>query len=186
MAKDASAIRVAANGSISVADVGADLPEDLDPLDAAFVDLGLITPEGVSSSDQKTVEEIRSWQSPYASRRIVTDRSKTLGFSLQQFSQDAFELAYEGEWSEPSPGVFRFDPPAADDPLGEKSYVLDWEDGDINHRVVIPKANVTEGVETALTRTGAVVLPITISVNDDGSGVPWYHLSDDPALEPAS
>lgn len=189
MAQDSSEIVVAASGDVSIAPVGTTLPTTLVALDENWANLGYTTEDGVTFSDSVEIEEIRAWQSANPVRKIVTARDKTVAFSLEQWNPDNFILAYGGgEWSEPTPGIYRFDPPAVADAIAEYSMVIDWADGDKQHRVVIERGNVQEGVETQLIRSGAAVLPITFGTlnPDDPDASAWYHLTDDPAFSVAS
>lgn len=183
--QDATEIVVAASGDISIAPFGTTLPEDpTEDLDPAFVVLGYATEDGVTLTDGVTVQEINAWQKAQPVRKITTLRTKTAAFQLEQWNRENFELAYQGgEWTEPSPGVYRYDPPADSDDLPEWSVVIDWQDGDKHHRLVIERAIVQEGVSTKLARTGAAVLPITLgALTPDNEPSAWYHLTDDPAF----
>lgn len=184
MAKDSGEFVVASDGAIHVAPVGTTLPTSTSgSLNAAFVDLGYATPDGVTFGDSKTVEAIRSWQSQVPTRRLITERDSTISFALQQWNRDSFELAFEGEWVNLPGGQWRFDPPAPGDPLAEKSLVIDWNDGERDFRLVVPKGNVIEGVETQLTRSAEAVLPITFSpLADDDTDLPWNIYADDEAF----
>lgn len=188
MANDASNIRVAANGKISVAPYGAvTLPTDpTEALDAAFVDLGYANEDGVQFSASPTVEDITVWQSTTPARRIVTARALTATFTLSEYKRDTFALAFGGgTWTEvtaPSGGdngVYRYDPPADTDSLAEYVLVVDAVDGDTHDRWIVFRGSVTEAVETNLVRTGASVLPVTFSaLTPDGETRPWAYVSD--------
>lgn len=189
MAVDADQIVVGANGKVSVAPSGTAVPDDLSALAAAYVDLGLVSDDGASFSDSKTIENIGSWQGFGPVRRIVTDKDTTLSCTLLQWNKDTVKLAFGGgSVTEPdpvgSPGVFRYSPPDPDT-LDERVMVLEWEDGGFAYRLVVTSGIVSEGVETNLTKTGAAMLPITFGANyKDGSDT-WFLLTDDPAFDPA-
>lgn len=186
MAKNADQIRVAANGSLNVAEVGSTLPEDdLDALAVAFFDLGLIDEDGVTVTKGRTVEKIRSWQSGVAVRQFVTEETFLIAGALQEWSQKTVTTAFGGgAWTEPSPGIFRYDPPDPEDALPEQAVVLDWQDGDAEYRIVVPKMSVEEDLETSLQRNAESKLPVTLSgVADDDGKISWYMLTNDPNLE---
>lgn len=189
MPQNADELVVAARGDISIAPVGTDLPTDLGALDPAFVTLGYTSEEGVTFTYSESREEIMAWQRATAVRRIVTARDLTTAYQLEQWNQDTFALAFGGgEWSEPSPGVHRYDPPDDDDPLAEYCQVIDFHDGDRHSRVVIEKGGVSEDVETSLVRTSAALLPVSFKAlaGDQEEGAPWFFLGDDPAFAPSS
>lgn len=187
MAKDPDQITVGANGTVRVAPVGTTEPADISAsYDAAWVDLGYTTEDGVTFKDAKTQEPIKVWQSFYPVRRIITERDFTAVFSLQQFAGAQVEFAFGGgEVTEDSPGKFRFTPP---DPsvIDERAMAVDWTDGEKNYRLIMPRGMVTEAVETKVVRTTNQELPITFSVNGSEDTDPWYLLTDDPAYAEAT
>lgn len=188
MSKNKQEVVVALDGEIYAAPASTTLPEDLSTLDPGFVDLGYASEDGVTFTVTPEVTDVNAWQSSTPIRRIVTSRALTLAFSAQQWNVNTFAAAYGGgEWSEDSPGVYRYDPPADADDLASYAVVLDFKDGNKNYRLVVMEANVTEATESNLTRGGAALLPITFSaITPDNEDRSWYLLSDDPALEPSS
>lgn len=188
MAQDTNEIKVLAHGDLWIAPEGTSLPVTVEEdLDAAFVNLGLTTEDGVTFSAGSEVEDIRSWQRTTPSRRIVTSRTFSVASQLQQYNRDNFALAFQGgEWTEPSVGTYRYDPPADSDPLAEYVVVIDAQDGDREDRAVILRATVEGEVETQFVRNGAALLPVTFTaLTPDNADRPWYYLSNDPAFDPA-
>lgn len=186
MAQDSEQLVVAVAGSVKLANLAdsPSLPANSDGPTAAtpdFTDLGYTTEDGVTLTATPTVEDIGAWQSATPVRRLVTARAITAAFSLEQWNQDNFALAFGGGvWSEPAAGVFRYDPPADTDALSEYALIVDFQDGTRNARAVIMRGNVTEAVETQLVRTGAAVLPITFSgLTPDNADRAWYFVGDD-------
>lgn len=186
MAQNAEEIVVAAQGSINVATVTDTLvyptTED-ETLDSAFAELGYATEDGVTFTATPNVEDINAWQAATPVRRLVTARALTLATQLEQWNEDTFAIAFGGgEWSE-SGTTFRYDPPADTDALVSLAVVIDAQDGDRKMRWVVYRTNVTEAVETNLTRTAAAVLPVTFSaLTPDDQDRAWYYLSDDAAF----
>lgn len=184
--KNVDEIVVGANGSIWTAPVGTAAPADeVAAPGAGWVDLGYASEDGVTLTDSKTLETISVWQLFYAARRIVTERDLTIGFVLRQWNGENVKLGFGGgEITAPSAGHFKYVPPAPED-LDERAFLIDWQDGTKNYRLVLSRGMVTENLETNLTRTGAADLPITVSLIGDDAGDPWYLLTDDPAFDPA-
>jgi hypothetical protein len=180
MAKDPDEIVVGQNGEIYTAPTGTAAPTtEVSALNAAFVDLGYASEDGVTLSDGKTVENVGVWQSFYPARRIVTAREFNVTFALRQWNKDTVELAFGGTVTEPSSGHFKFSPPAPED-LDIRAVVVDWRDGDRNFRLYIPKAIITESVESNINRGSASDLPVTLSVlAEEGDGDPWNIFTDD-------
>jgi hypothetical protein len=189
MPQNKEEVVVALDGSVSIgAAADVTLPTDLSTLDTDLVDLGYQSSDGVTFSVTPNVENVDAWQAATPIRKIVTARTLTLAFSALQWNVATFAAAYGGgEWTEPTPGVFRYDPPADEDDLVDYASVLDFVDGDKNYRLVVKQGNITEAVEANLARGGAAVLPITIeAITPDGEDRSWYLLSDDPAVDPGS
>jgi hypothetical protein len=179
-------IVVGSGGSIYVAPLGTSMPTDLaSPLNAAFVDVGYISEDGITLTAATEVTDVNAFQSLLPVRKIVTGRSFDLSFVLREWTEANVVLAFGGgDVTEPTAGVYRYDPPAAGDGLYERALVVEWQDGTKNYRLCVERGVVTEAVETNVSRTGAADLPITFSVLDS-SGTTYYLLTDDPAMDPA-
>jgi hypothetical protein len=189
MAQDASRIRVFSGGDLYVAPYGTPLPESTDDaLDPAFQAVGFVTSDGVTFTSGSEVEDITSWQSSTPTRRVVVSRSYAVAAQLQQQDDINYATAFGGgDWTEPSPGVFRYDPPADTDALAEYSLVADGHDGDVHQRAVVLRATVEGEVETTWVRNGAAILPLTFTaLTPDDADRPWYFLTNDPAFDPAA
>lgn len=190
LGQEAREITVASDGHIWVASLTDSLtyPESVDDaLDATFIDLGYATEDGVTFTATPTVEDINSWQSATPTRRITTARTTTLAFSLQQWNQDTFEVAFGGGTWTHSGGVNRYDPPADNAALAEFAVVIDAQDGEKNMRWVVMRATIEEAVETQLVRTGAAVLPVTFSaLAPEGEDTSWYFMDDDVSFDSGS
>lgn len=189
MAKESSKIRVFSGGGLSVAPFGTTLPTSpIASLDPAFTDLGYLTEDGATFTKGQEVEDIRSWQSATPTRRVVTTRSYGVAGQLQQQDQVNYALAFGGgDWTEPTLGIFRYDPPADTDDLPEYSLVVDGVDGDIHHRAVIIRATIEGETETQWVRNAAALLPLNFAaLTPDGADAPWYYLTDDENFAEAS
>lgn len=186
MARNARQVRVAAGGGdIWYAPVGTTLPDDLTtPLDGAFVDGGFITEEGATFSYTPEITEHRAWQSASPIRRDLTAIDISVRATLQEYKASNLVFAFGGgEVTQPRPGVNKYEFPTDESTLEECALVTEWLDGRYHFRLVLPRGNVSEGVESQLTRTDISVLPVTFrALGGSGNGV--YLLTDDPAFEP--
>lgn len=189
MPQEAQEIVVAAKGDIAIAAVGTPLPTDLGALNGAFENLGFTTQDGAGFTYSEARVDIMAWQRSTAVRRIVTGRDLTTTYTLEQWNQGTFKLAFGGgDWATPTPGVFRYEPPDEDDPLAEYAQVIDFHDGDRMGRLVIPRGAVDQDVQTTLQRASAASLPVAfkaLAVEDDDDPN-WYYLSNDDAFATAS
>ncbi len=183
---DPQEITVGANGRILVADVGTAAPADISEApSASWVELGYVSDEGVTFTVGKEIEDVNVWQSFYAVRRLMTAQSGALAFELAQFNRDTIPLAFGGGTvTEVTPGAYRFTPPEPG-PIDERALILEFEDGDKNYRIVVPKGMVTEDVETEINKAPNSLLPITFGVSGQEGVAPWYLDTDDPGFAPA-
>jgi hypothetical protein len=181
VSQDAAEIHVASDGSVSAAAVGSTMPTDpTTALDGAFFDLGYLTEDGVTFTSTPTVEELRAWQEADPVRRLTTQRALTVSGSLMQVNQTNFVTVFGGSWTSPSAGVYKFTPPLPQDALGESAVVVRSQDGDKNNNYNIFRANITEAVESTLSRSAAQLLPFTFSaLSPSGGGASWEFLTDD-------
>ncbi len=184
MSKDAGQIKVAANGSLFVGPVGTTEPTNISTaLDAALAELGYATEDGVKFTDSKTLQPINVWQEFYEVRNIVTAREARIAFSLVQWNPDTVGLAFGATVTEDTPDThFKITPPSPE-VVDERMAVIEWVDGTRNYRLVVPKCQVVESVETDLVRSGPSLLPITLGVLGVAGADPWYMQTDDPAFD---
>lgn len=184
--KDASELVVASNGSINVAPVGSTLPTAVTAsLAAAFVDLGYASEDGVTLNVAPEINEFGAWQSRQPVRRELAGQEVTLSFALEQWNANTVKLSFGGGTiTNPSGGTYRYELPEESAALEEKALVVDWQDGPSrSFRLVCPRGNVTEGVETNLVRSGLALLPITFKALEQADGsTPAYILSNDVAF----
>lgn len=183
MAQDTDQIRVAPNGNVYVAPVGTAAPvEPATAPSGTWVQLGLTNEDGVVFMDGKSITDIMVWQQFYAARKVVESKEASVAFQLAQWSPDTVKLAFGGGAVTATPGTnARYAPPAPE-VIDERALMVDWQDGSIHYRIVIPRGMVTENVETTFKRTDAAWLPITFGVIGEAGVDPWYLLTDDPAF----
>lgn len=181
MAQDASELVIAGSGDIAFAPTGTTEPTTpTASLHANFVNAGYATEEGLTLNVDPTIEEHMAWQSKNAVRIELVAQAITVSFELEQWNSDNAVFAFGGgEVTSLGGGVYKYTFPTADEALDDRMLICDWQDGDKNYRLVVPKGNVTEGTETNLTRGSLAVFPITFKAVDAGSG-PAYILTDDP------
>lgn len=191
MAQDANELVVASHGDVYVAPVGTTLPatNDVDAsLNAAFVNLGLISEDGVSFSAAPDIQEFMAWQRQQPVRRERTGQALSMSFALEQWNVNNVPLAFGGgEVVETAAGVFKYTFPDDNDALDERSIVVDWQDGSKKFRLVFERGSVTEAVETNLVRSALATLPITFSVLASETGTsPGFFLAEDTSFSAVS
>lgn len=192
---DVDEVTVGANGKVYIAPVGTAAPGDpiIAPA-AAWVDLGYTSEEGVGLNKGREVASIRAWQSFFDIRKIVTGESLRLTWQLQQWNDANVVLAFGGgavttvAAAAGPPALiqhYRYEPPLAGD-LDERAGMVEWADGDKHYRLIVPRGMVGDAVETNLTKNAESRLPIAFDVLGTDGAVPWYLITDDPALNPAA
>ena len=166
MAKDTAETRVAGTGSVYIGAYGSPLPSAYNgPVDAAFVELGYTDEDGVTFTDEPSIEKKQAWQSFYPVRIIETARMAMAAFNLEQWNSDTLALAAGGERE-------------VDDGQGDGDEVLN-ADGTITDRYVIPKCIVTSSLETNLNRSDLALLPVELeAIGEDGVD-PWFMFTSD-------
>lgn len=181
MPQTASEIVVGGNGFLWVAPVGTAAPTTTTTaLNAAFIDMGFATEDGVTVTVGKTIVDIRVWQSFYAARKLVTDRNFRVAFALRQWNEVNVPLAFGGTFSGTTPN-YKIEP-TAPEVVDTRSFVFEWVDGTKNYRLYIPVGIIAEDVESKIARDDSAQLPLSVDALDPGGGVkPWTMYTNDPA-----
>lgn len=182
MSNDADNVRAALNGSILMAPKGTTAPVDLDTAwDAAWIDLGYMSDDGVSMEYSTDVEDINAWQSLSPVRRILTSVDMTLGFTAIELKARTITAYFPGATiTNVSGAIQRLDIPAAPGPQ-EAAFGLEWIDGDIKNRLVISRGEITERGAITFGRSAAVGLEMTVSAYASSAPEIATWLSNDPA-----
>jgi hypothetical protein len=182
MAGNANQIVVAGTGVVWIAPYTTALPPEtavFDTLDAAYVDMGFTTDDGVTLRDGITVEEINAWQSLYPVRRVVSTYTGAILFDLLQWSKDIFEQVLGGVTTEPvSDTVHKF-VPTRDGVVLEKTIIVDFEDGTEDYRWVFPKVALGADIEIPIDKKVAATIPTEWGVLGGDAAGSWYMLTTD-------
>lgn len=143
MAQDSANVRVAVTGAVSVAPSGTTGPTDASTaLPAGFLDLGLVSEDGVTESHGRTTNPIKAWQNGATVRTVVTDGELTYHFVLLETKKETVETYYGTTVTQTTTdGSFVIVPTNTG---GRKSFVIDVIDGAELERVYIPSGEVTE------------------------------------------
>jgi len=181
-AKDTAETRVAGTGSVYIAaysDVSSNLPSAHDStLDTDYIELGYTTEDGVTFTDEPTIERKQAWQAFYPIRILETARMAKAAFALEQWNTKALRTA-GGGGAVAAAGTGRKFTPHAAGTVTEWSLVIDITDGTITDRYVIPKCITTSSLETNLTRTDLAELPVELEALGEDGVDPWFLFTSD-------
>lgn len=148
-------VRVDLDGTVNVAPSGTTLPTDTTTaLDAAFVDLGLTSEEGVSEGEESNSVDISSWQKGVV-RTLLTDYKKTMSFTLIQSSDDVLEEFYGDAFDGSGQLVI------SNEAAARKVLVCEFIDTGEKRRYVFPQAQLTARGEVVHLASGATGYPVT-------------------------
>lgn len=174
MALDGTEIRIAQNGSISVAPVGTAAPTTAtSALDAAFRHLGYATEDGVTITPNVDLNPIMSWQSAAPTAYGLNEASFEFSFTLQQTNRDVTGQYFFGEsWTMGASGLATLDLPS--NPTISQltvALVVEYTDSaDEAVRYYVPRAICTEREEIQLTRSDEVAYGLTyVALDTSGS-----------------
>lgn len=178
---DTTEIRVFASGQVYVAPVGTTLPVNpTASLNAAFVGLGYITEDGAALSVAPEIQDVMAWQSRQAVRRELVSQEVTATFALLQWNETNIVFAFGGgSVTTPAGGIYRYELPT-DGALDERCVILEAIDGAVHERIILPRCNVTDAVETNFVRNDASTLPISVKALQPADGsTSMIFLTDD-------
>jgi len=185
MALNADNVRAALNGKILMAPKGTAAPADLTtPWGTGWVDLGYLDDNGVTMGYSTGHQDIKAWQSLSPVRKILNSVDLTLKFVAIELKAAAVSLYFPSSTiSLVSGSIYRLDIPSAPEPE-EWAFGLEWEDGTIVNRMVVPRGEVTDRSDVKIHRD-AVGLEMTVSAYASSSPDIATWLSNDPSWAPS-
>lgn len=183
---DNTEVRLAPNGSVSVAPTGTPLPTTATMnLNAAFKNLGYINEDGVSITPGVELTDIMMWQSAVPVKTTLNTVSFEVKFNMGQINQDTWSLYFfVGSWIN-SFGQAKMIVPS-NPGSQEKSLVIAWQDefGD-DTRLVLPVAVLADREALQLVRNNAQLTGVTFRALDS-NGTLAYIYSENADLVPGS
>lgn len=180
MALDPTQVVIAPGGSIAVApELTTEPTNEASALNAAFVEVGYVSEDGVRFNTSPNVTDIGAWQTAYPLRSETETRTGAIAFTMRQWNADNFKVAFGGgEIEVVSAGHYKYTPPTGNPAV--RIVAVTWTDTH-TYRLVVPRAQITDAVEVPLRRAAAADLPVTFRVlGPAAGGDPWYLLTDDP------
>lgn len=172
MTLNASKVRVAVTGAVSAGPTGTTAPTDTaTALNAAFVDLGYISEDGVTMTYPGSGDSIaiKAWQNGATVRTLRTPSEDvpTIQFTMIETKKETVELAFGVTVTQTvSEGSFEYD---QTDTRTAKALVLDVIDGSELIRIHIPAGTVTEIGDQVFSNGAPIGFPVTIACDRDGT-----------------
>ena len=180
---------IGGSGQLYSAPVGTALPaNESSALNAAFVGHGYHSEDGVSVNQSLELIRLGAWQSKKDIRRERDAETFRVTANLLQWNDANLPLAFGGgAVTEPTPNHYKYVPPASNEALDERAFIVDVVDGLSILRFVIPRGCVVEAVESSFTRNAFGQLPIAVEDMEPDDGSPgWYLLTNAAGFEAGS
>ncbi|MDH4158651.1 MAG: hypothetical protein OEV62_00155 [Actinomycetota bacterium] len=171
MALTAANVQVGVTGAVYFAPSGTAVPTNpTDALNGAFLDVGYISEDGVTTSTSIDVTDLVAWQNADVVRKIQTGHDYTVAWTMLETSENTLELYY-GNYTDA--GAY-----GTAEVKGEQGYrgafVIHVIDDTNLVRIAIPDGQVTEKGDVSIVNGDAISYPITITCYPDTSGVKAY------------
>ena len=122
-----------------------------------FTELGYVSADGVSFTQDKTTNQIRAWQNSDLVREVVTETTVTYSFMLMESNQAVIEAYFGGTMTD---GKIQVNPSATG---GKQSFVIDVVDGDKAIRHYIPTGEILSVDAQTIANGEALMYGITIT-----------------------
>jgi hypothetical protein len=171
MALTADNVVVGITGKVYAGPTTAPAPTSSDStLNAAFVDLGYVSTEGVEFSTDRSTSQIRAWQNADLVREVVTESTVTYSFMLLESNQDVIETYFGASMVA---GKIELNPSSTG---GRKSFVIDIVDGDKNIRHYVPAGEIMSIESQTIANGEALMYGVTITAyQTNGRSVDIYY-----------
>lgn len=179
MALDSSNVDVALTGAVYYAPTGSTAPTNATAaLDAAFLDVGYCSDDGVTETLDRSTSNIVAWQNADVVRTVVTESSISVQFTMIETNPNSVRLFYGVAVA--ADGSVTIVPSTTG---GRHAVVVDYVDGDKMVRLYMPQAEVTELDDVSLNSSGDPVgYTVTITGYPDttlgGSAKKWFSALD--------
>lgn len=132
-----------------------------------WTDLGIVAEDGVTFTDNRTIQDIEQWNGFLPVRKVVTKRDTTVAFKLRQWNTKNLILALGGGSFD---GSFTYTPPTTTT-ISEWGLIVTWRDGTHDFLLYIARGMVSSSVSFSLVKDKNAELPVEFSVLGDPTGV---------------
>lgn len=158
MALNAENVVVGITGKVYVGATSATAPtSSTSALGNAFTELGYVSADGVTFSNERATAQVRAWQNADLVREIVTEGTTTYQFTLLETTEEVIETYFGGTLVN---GKLELSPTATG---GRKSFVIDIVDGAKAIRHYIPLGEVLSIEAQQIVNGEAVAYGMTVT-----------------------
>lgn len=158
-------VRIGADGIVYLGTENATLPTSTtsDPTNAGFTDLGFISEDGVTETQDASVEKIKNMAG--ATVRVVqTEHSLMYQFKLIESNEDVLAAYYGADPEDGISGV-----------MGARApWVIDVFDGDAVVRICVPDGAIIERADVMYSNGEPIAFDVTVECYPDDSGNKVY------------
>jgi hypothetical protein len=163
-------VGTASGPGIYVAPVGTTPPVDAAAAWATpWLSLGYASDDGVTIGGDITSESFTPWQSVTPIKTIITERTRTLAFTMWQLNKDTLGIYFNQDLSAQATMPMSFDVASAS-PIIEHAIGIDAGDGVRKLRIIFLRATLQATGDLVLNKTAMVPLEVTLNALDS-SGV---------------
>lgn len=158
MALNAENVVVGITGKVYVGATSATAPtSSTSALGVGFTELGYVSADGVTFSNERATAQVRAWQNADLVREIVTEGTTTYQFTLLETTQEVIETYFGGTLVG---GKLELSPTSTG---GRKSFVIDIVDGAKAIRHYIPLGEVLSIEAQQVVNGEAVTYGMTVT-----------------------
>ncbi|MGH6656632.1 MAG: hypothetical protein ACRDVE_15690 [Actinocrinis sp.] len=175
--------RSAIKGFVKVAPLGTAVPADVTTAWAAgWIDLGLIDDKGVTSSNKKTMNKVKAWQTPLPIRQLLAERDLIYKFAMLQLNWKTRALWMDAGATSLSGGTYTLVAPA-DANVTEWMLGIEWQDGTLVYREFTQRGVFTDSGDVVYVDGTPVLQELTYETLPlDLTTGPVATLTNDPAF----
>lgn len=178
MAKDLANIRIYGDdaSAVYVAPKGTTGPVDLAAVSASYKEVGWLSEDGVDVERNEDVAEFKAWQGGKVVRKKVTSVDDTFKFQALEENLVTTGLYYKGQAPVVTTGVAKITV-TNQSKSDERAFVIDFVDGTVSKRYVIPSGEVSERATIPHKNTDMTLYEYTVTIYGD-----YFIYSNAPAL----
>lgn len=157
MALNAENVVVGITGKVYVGATTSTAPTSSTSSLTGFNELGYVSADGVTFSNERATAQVRAWQNADLVREIVTEGTTTYQFTLLETTQDVIETYFGGTLVD---GKLQLSPTSTG---GRKSFVIDIVDGAKAIRHYVPLGEVLSIEAQQIVNGEAVAYGMTVT-----------------------